>query len=846
MPAEAGPTGWTEAVVESSPHAIVATDVEGLVRLWNPAAERLYGWTAEEMVGRNVVDVLAPEPLASEAKSIMAVIESAGAWTGTFSVRHKDGTVVRAVVSNRRIVRHDGTPVGVVGESRVLDDKGDRGENTGERPESLLLWLDDVLGEGALGDGALGEGPGDTATGQGRADGARATTEAALPQVEAAAQAPLLAAEHSARVAAEMAAARLAGLQAVTAALSRALDRSEVADAVFHHGLRHLGGSTGSLCLVAPGGTTVDIVHAMGYSDMVTESWHSFPLDAALPASEAIRTGELVLLRSSAEMQSRFALPSGAPLVGDQAHAILPLPDEDGAPFGALVVGFAQARDFSDDDVALLRALATQCAGALRRAQMFETIRAAADAEQAARRAAEEAHDDLAFMAEASSALSSSLDYERTVTSAVELAVPRLADWCAVFLPADDGRIRPLALAHADPDRVALVRRLLERFPPDPDAPSSIGAVIRTGRREVTREIDDGLLDQTIDDPERRALVREVGLGSIAILPLPAGGRVLGAIVLANHRGRQLSDRSVALGADLAMRAGVAIDNALLFADRVRIARQLQASLLPGALPTIPGLEVGARYAAAGGSDEVGGDFYDVFALDGDRWAVVVGDVRGKGVEAAAVTGLARHTIRSASLHMTSPRALLAHLNEVLLRTEADRRRSGPGPAAADDGGTDAIRAAWALDEPRFCTVGLAVVEPSPDGANVVVCSGGHPLPLVARADGRVETVGRAGTLLGVGRDVDLQDVAVDLGPGDSLVSFTDGIVERHQGRRFFEAEGVAAVLQASAGLPADAVAAAVEDAACRFVERAPSDDMAVVVVRVPTPAGGPLAGTGG
>ncbi len=758
LPPAADPDGaWSKACVDSAPQAVIATDADGLVQLWNPAAERLYGWRADEVIGRDVVEVLAPDDLLGEARSILAGLRAGESWTGMFTVRHKDGTTLQAVVSNRPVLDTDGTTTGIIGESRVLTDPVDKGI-------------------------------------RGAAD-----------------------------VAIEVA-SRLAGLQAVTIALARAVDRAEVADAVFLHGLRDLGGHTGSLCLVEPGGTTVAIVHEMGYSEEVKASWHTFPLDAALPASEAIRTGELVLIRSRGDLQARFPIASGVPLVGDHAYAVVPLADEDGTVFGALVVGFADPRDFDDQDVALLRALGAQCAGALRRAELFEETRAAVAAEQAARRAAEDAHEGLAFLAEASSALGSSLDYERTLARLVDLAVPRLADWCAVFVgDHGGGPIRLLTVAHADPDRVSHVRRLLDRYPPDPDAQSSVGAVIRTGRTELTREIDDAVLERAIADPERRALVRELGLGSTAILPLQAGGRVLGALVLATDRGRPLPDRSLTLGVDLAVRAGVAIDNAMLFAERTRIARQLQASLLPARLPVIPGLDIGARYAAAGLSEEVGGDFYDVFALDRGRWAVVVGDVRGKGVEAAAVTGLTRHTIRSASLHMDSPRALLSHLNEVLVRTEEER------PPVESDDPTEA----WAGAEPRFCTVGVAVLEPTSHGARVTVCVAGHPLPLVARAGGVVETVGRAGSLLGVDRDVDLYDVTAELGPGEALVTFTDGIVERHEGRRFFEAEGVAAVLRATRGMSADEMAAAIEDAARGFVAGDPRDDMAVVVVRV-------------
>ena len=620
-PADAGI--WWRLVVDSSPTAIIATDSEGTVRLWNPAAERLYGWQADEVVGRNIIEIIVPDELLGEAQSILAGLRAGESWTGPFSAMHKDGTTVRALVRNRSVVDDEGRTIGIIGESRVLDEP----DPDDAEPDHL-----------------------------------------------------------AARVAADVA-ARLAGLQAVTASLARAVDQAEVAEAVFHHGLRDLGGHTGSLCLVEPGGTTVAIIHEIGYSKAVKESWASFPLDADLPASECIRTGDLVLTRSRAELKARFPIFHGTPLVGDHAHAIIPLPDEDGTVFGALVVGFTEAREFDDQDIAILRALGAQCAGALRRAELFEATRATVEAEQAARRAAEEAHRTLTFLAEASATLGSSLDYERTLARVVDLAVPRLADWCAVFVPAADGSIRLLALAHADPAWVELVHRLLDRYPPDPDAPGSVGSVIRTGRSELVREIDDELLERTVTDPERRKLVRAVGLGSTAILPLRAGGRVLGAVVLATDRGRPLADSSMALGVDLAVRAGVAIDNSMLFTERTRIARQLQASLLPAGLPTIPGLDVGARYAAVGQSEEVGGDFYDVFALDGGRWAVVVGDVRGKGLEAAAVTGLTRHTIRSASLYVDSPRDLLRHLNEVLLRGEADRPaadsttrpRSGPG-----------------------------------------------------------------------------------------------------------------------------------------------------------------------
>jgi serine phosphatase RsbU (regulator of sigma subunit) len=288
--------------------------------------------------------------------------------------------------------------------------------------------------------------------------------------------------------------------------------------------------------------------------------------------------------------------------------------------------------------------------------------------------------------------------------------------------------------------------------------------------------------------------------------------------------GREFDPADLQLAEQLAVRAAAAIENARLFADRSRVARSLQASLLPPSLPSIAGLEVGARYAPAGEGVEVGGDFYDAFAVEGGRWLLVVGDVRGKGVDAAAVTGLARHTIRSIAMYEARPSAILAHLNRVLLAAEADRvaaLRSFDEPA-------------WELTEPRFCTVAVALVEPRPGGAGVVVCSGGHPLPMVARANGRVEAVGRPGSLLGASAEIELTDVDVDLGPGDALVCFTDGIVERHHGRAFFDESGIARALTDAAGADAATLAARIEHEARTLFADNPHDDMAVLIARVP------------
>jgi serine phosphatase RsbU (regulator of sigma subunit) len=250
----------------------------------------------------------------------------------------------------------------------------------------------------------------------------------------------------------------------------------------------------------------------------------------------------------------------------------------------------------------------------------------------------------------------------------------------------------------------------------------------------------------------------------------------------------------------------VAIHNARLYRERSYIARTLQESLLPPELPDVAGAEVAARFQPAGEAIEVGGDFYDVFDTS-HGWSVVMGDVCGKGADAAAVTALARYTLRTLGVQESSPAEVLRKLNDALLRQRTDR---------------------------RFCTVAYASLQVNGQGyADVCLSTGGHPLPYVLRADGTVETIGEPGTLLGVLPDVRLTDTAVRLQRGDVMVLYTDGVTEARGPRGMFGTDRLKAVLASCAGLDAKSVAARIESAALEIQEGNPRDDIAVLAVKI-------------
>jgi PAS domain S-box-containing protein len=412
------------------------------------------------------------------------------------------------------------------------------------------------------------------------------------------------------------------------------------------------------------------------------------------------------------------------------------------------------------------------------------------------------------FLARSGDVLASSLDPDELLVEVANLVVPGIADWCSVDLMTDSGRVERKALAHPDPAARQRAIGISERYPPDPDAPVGLYQVIRTGQAELYPEIPDELLRQGAQDEEHYRALTEMGMRSVIIAPMTTRGRTLGAITfVTGQSGRRFDEQDVELAQEIARRCATAIENARLYTDRSYIARTLQQSLLPAELPDIPGVEAAARFRPTGEGNEVGGDFYDMFDTGSRGWAVVMGDVCGKGPDAAAVTALARYTLRAAAMRERLPSRTLAVLNEALLRQRSDR---------------------------RFCTVAYAYIEKLDRGARAGISAGGHPLPLLLRADGSVEPVGAPGTLLGVVPDPTLEDQAVMLEPGDALIFYTDGVIESRPGSGgVLDERRLAELVATCAGRDADAIAAKVEEAAVLSQGGRPRDDIAVLVLRI-------------
>ena len=670
--------------LEALRHAVIVTDIAGIITYWNLAATELLGWTAQEAVGSSLRELVV---LDTSADDLLARLNSDPDWSGEMALRKRAGTAFLARVHQVPVADDLGHLTGTI---RLVSDITDttwsqrREREEGERARRALLAA------------GVGSWHIDLASGLATWD----------PTMEA-----------------------LFGLAPGTFPGSR----RDWANRIHDEDREWVLGEIRRL--VAQGDTTVDLEYRINRPD-----------------------GEMAWL-----------------------HCV-------GRTFGGggAVTGLAGVA--------------------------FEiTERRRAEEERAAFLASERARRDrFTLLAEASATFAESLDDSDVIAAVGKLAVPRLADWFAIDLASPSG-IATAAAVHSDPEKRALLDEL-ERLADGNGVVPDVPAVIADGRARLLAQADVTAWPQDVLNPERRAALVDIGLHSLMVLPLTARGRTFGAMTFViGDSDLAYSAEDVNLAEDLARRAALSIDNARLFADRTHVANVLQRSLLPPELPDVPGATVAARYRAAVAGSDIGGDFYDVFQTGDSRWSLVLGDVSGKGTDAAVLTGLARHTLRAAAMGADGPVEVLSALNHAIMAPEYGE---------------------------RFVTLAYVQMAIADGTAALVVSSAGHPNPLVVRADGTVEEIAEVGGIIGLFEDVDITQEAVTLNGGDLLVLYTDGVLEaRDRSGEFYGDARLRDLLAASPGSSPDAVAESIETDVLAFQDGNPRDDIAILVVGIDSPA---------
>ncbi|MDH6627700.1 serine phosphatase RsbU (regulator of sigma subunit)/anti-sigma regulatory factor (Ser/Thr protein kinase) [Streptomyces sp. LBL] len=425
----------------------------------------------------------------------------------------------------------------------------------------------------------------------------------------------------------------------------------------------------------------------------------------------------------------------------------------------------------------------------------------------------------LSFLAEASDLLAGQLDENLVAALAGQLIVPRLADWCAVWLedevtgragwtadgPAGTGP-QLARVWHAGEHRIEDLRRALEKESPRPPDPARSGPAAFPWPRQAL-------------GPD----------GSALAYRLTAGGRPLGTLVIGRAGLQSYPDEITGLVEDLSRRVALAIGAARQYARQATISAVLQRGLLPGAVAEIPGMRSALVYEPCdkGGPS---GDFYDIFPAGDGRWCFAVGDVQGKGPEAAVVIGLARPWLRLLAREGYRVADVLDRLNQLLL-DDATEAADAAARALAAAGG----RPTGPGDGPqtRFLSLLYGELAPFDGGVRCTLASAGHPLPLLLGAGGEVRTAAHPQTLIGVIEDATYTSETFELRSGDSLLCVTDGVTERRSGSRQFDDEdGLAEALAGCVGLDAELIAARIKRLVHEFGVRPPADDLALLVLQ--------------
>ena len=405
----------------------------------------------------------------------------------------------------------------------------------------------------------------------------------------------------------------------------------------------------------------------------------------------------------------------------------------------------------------------------------------------------------LELLAETGALLESPLDVDVQLHHVAQMCVPALGDACSLYLLDDQGRIvRHMAVADPRLER-RMTAALADTIDPDADLP--VPRVLRTGLPEIAAEVPLDVLRRLARDPAHPEPVLALAPMSALMLPMRARGVTVGAMgAFSVGRVRTFTPSELQTAMEVARRCALAVENHDMYRRQHRVADTLQASLLPSDLPDVPGVELAASYLPASDEVAVGGDFYDVFELD-RGWGLVIGDACGKGAGAAAVTGLARSTVRAAAMLDPRPRRVLELLNRALARE---------------------------APEHRLVTAVAGWLQPTDGGWRLRLATGGHPPPVRVGPD-RVRMLELAGTMLGAVRDPAIGEFELTLPSGEALLLYTDGVTDARGPDGFLGEDRLLARLAGEDCTPA-AVVARVE-AALLAPDVRRGDDVAMLAI---------------
>lgn len=403
-------------------------------------------------------------------------------------------------------------------------------------------------------------------------------------------------------------------------------------------------------------------------------------------------------------------------------------------------------------------------------------------------------------LADSGRMLTESLDYEQRLVNVAHIAIPSLADWCAVYLADERLDLRRVVTAHRNADKQALAQRIHELQGDRVDPASELGRVIRTGTSILYEDITSEQLARRARTAQQLRLLRELQLRSGVIVPMRVPARTIGAMLLVTaESGRRLTKEDQELAEQLARRAAVAIENARLHRQVADVAETLARSFVPPPqLPEVPGWEVASLYRPVV-SDlriDLGGDFVDLLEVD-SCWFAVIGDIEGKGVLAATVSGLLRHGTRLAAQQRPEPAAVLNQLDQALRGYPSD------------------------VTSTMLC-VRLGEAE-------LTIASAGHPAPLVGNLQGEARELRARGPMLGAFADAEWRERAFHIATGELVLLYTDGVTEAIGGRKGLGRDRLRTLLAAQAGRrPAEAI-----EALGQALDGMPArDDLAALVLR--------------